>query len=107
VAPELGSWAGIEITPAMDVYSIGATLRRALDPAQDPAGRVSEVIGGLADPDPARRPTPDAALASFVRLAGPRASRPWPAWADRHLARASARHRADPVVPRRESLLGG
>jgi serine/threonine protein kinase len=94
-APELDGWAGVEITPAMDVYSVGATLRRAIDTTQDPDGAVGAVLDRLTDPDPARRPTPDEALALLVRHAGTRLYRPWPWWGDRHLARATG---ASPVA---------
>lgn len=104
VAPELAGWDGAEITPALDLYSIGATLRRALGPRGDPDGAVTRLIERLTAPDPGDRPTPDAALAAFVRLAGTRDTRPWPWWGDRHLERGAApraveRARRRPLEP--------
>jgi serine/threonine protein kinase len=86
IAPELGSWAGGPVTVAMDMYSLGATMRAVLDPDRDVDGAIRTVIDRLTDDDPGRRPPPDAALRLLVRHAGNRQTRPWPGWADRHLA---------------------
>jgi serine/threonine protein kinase len=86
-APEVEDHRGSPVTGAMDVWSVGATLRAALDEASEGAAAVAAVLDRLTDADPARRPVPDAALADLVRLAGPRGHRPWPWWADRDLVR--------------------
>jgi serine/threonine protein kinase len=93
-APEVESHRAVEVSGAMDVWSVGATLRSALDPTGDGAAAVLRVLDRMTDEDPSRRPTPDAALADLVRLAGPRGSRPWPWWADRDLVRPARAVRA-------------
>jgi hypothetical protein len=70
----------------MDVYSIGATLRAVVDPADD-AGLLGEALDGLTAADPADRPTVDRALTLLVRHAGRGGDRPWPSWADGSLPR--------------------
>jgi len=86
-APEVESHLGGPVSGAMDVWSVGATLRSALDPESQGAEAVSRVLDRLTEEDPERRPTPDTALGDLVRLAGPRGYRPWPWWADRELVR--------------------
>jgi serine/threonine protein kinase len=85
LAPELAGAPGATVTPAMDVFSVGATLERVLDPTGERADRVAERLAALTDSDPARRLGTDLAISSLVRCAGTGASRPWPRWADRHL----------------------
>jgi serine/threonine protein kinase len=92
-APELAGYPGGPVTPAMDVYSIGATLQTVLDPASDGAEELLDRLAPLTDPDPARRPDPDLALAALIRCAGTGAARPWPRWADQALPRAPRRRR--------------
>jgi serine/threonine protein kinase len=94
VAPELAAARGGAVSAAMDVYGIGATLQAVLDPTD--GDRVfRSVLAALTDPDPARRPPVDVALALLVRSAGSGASRPWPRWADRELPRRPRRRPAD------------
>ena len=95
-APELAGWPGGVVTPALDVYSLGATLLEVLDRASDGADRLADRLAALTDPDPRRRPGTDLALSSLIRSAGTGISRPWPRWADRHLPPAPRirRHRA-------------
>lgn len=89
IAPELAVAAGGPVTAAMDVFSVGATLRAVLDPA-DATGPLADALGRLTATDPADRPTVDRALARLVRHAGRGAERPWPRWADRSLPRMPA-----------------
>lgn len=96
VAPELAAARGGPVTPAMDVYGIGATLQAVLDPT-DGDRPLRSVLASLTDPDPARRPSVDEALARLIRHTGRGASRPWPRWADRDLDRDPRRR--TPRVP--------
>lgn len=96
LAPELDPADGSAVTPAADVYGVGATLREALDPGTDADGVVREVVEALTATDPDRRPTPGAALAAIVRATGGRGSRAWPRWADRHLRPMPQRFRPAP-----------
>jgi serine/threonine protein kinase len=84
VAPELAAAVGGPVSAAMDVFGIGATLQAVLDPTDDD-GPLREVLAGFTDPDPAARPTVDAALVELIAHAGRGAARPWPRWADRAL----------------------
>ena len=98
VAPELAAAAGGPVTPAMDVYGIGATLRTALaaDVVDD---ELHAVLEALTDPDPARRPPVDHALALLIRHTGRGPARSWPRWADKELVvgSPSRRRRVRPV----------
>jgi serine/threonine protein kinase len=96
-APELAGFPGGMVTPAMDVYSLGATLRAVLDPDSEGADELSERLTLLTDEDPQRRPEPDLAMASLIRCAGKGAARPWPRWADRALPRPPRRRRPRPA----------
>jgi serine/threonine protein kinase len=98
LAPELDGAPGATVTPAMDVFSVGATLQHVLDPAGEGADRLAERLAALTDPDPARRPGTDLAISSLVRCAGTGASRPWPRWADRHLPPPPRMRRPRPVA---------
>jgi eukaryotic-like serine/threonine-protein kinase len=90
VAPELAAALGGPVTPAMDVYGIGATLLAVLAPeGVDPSLRRS--LTTLVDPDPAARPTVEEALARLIRYTGSGAARSWPRWADPALARQPRR----------------
>lgn len=100
LAPELAGWPGGPVTAALDLFSVGASLREALDPSTDPTGAVTAVVDRLTDADPGRRPSADAALAALVRSAGARRLRPWPRWADRHLGASSRRPGRDPAEGR-------
>jgi serine/threonine protein kinase len=93
-APELAGFPGGPVTPAMDVYSVGATLQAVLDPASDGAEELLDRLAPFTDLDPSRRPDPDRALAALIRCAGTGAVRPWPRWADQALPRAPRRRRA-------------
>ncbi|MGY1642958.1 protein kinase [Geodermatophilus sp. SYSU D00703] len=92
-APELAAEGVRTVTPAMDVYGVGATLHALLHPQAPRADAVMDVVAELTDPDPDRRPTVDAAMVGLVAFAGEEAARPWPSWADAHLGA----HR--PLVP--------
>ena len=89
IAPELAVAAGGPVTAAMDVFSVGATLRAVLDPA-DATAPLADALDRLTAADPADRPTVDRALALLVRHAGRGAERPWPRWADGSLPRNPA-----------------
>jgi hypothetical protein len=93
-APEVLDGRGGAVTAGMDVHGVGATLRAVLDTDSPDAGRVTELLGWLTDPDPDRRPTPDLAMRALVRYAGAGLARPWPRWADRELPRPPRRRRA-------------
>ncbi len=85
IAPELVAARGGPVTPAMDVYGIGATLLAVLDPADtDPSLR--RLLGELVAPEADARPTVDEALARLIRRTGRGAARSWPGWADAGLA---------------------
>jgi serine/threonine protein kinase len=92
-APELAGYPGGPVTPTLDVYSLGATLRSVLDPASVGAEELLDRLAPLLDADPARRPEPGAAMAGLIRCVGPGPDRPWPRWADRSLPRAPRRRR--------------
>ena len=92
-APELAAEQGGPVTAALDVHSVGATLTAVLDPASEGADELLDRLSPLTDPDPARRPEPDVAMAALVRCAGTGAARPWPRWADRALPRPPRRRR--------------
>ncbi|MGY1707300.1 protein kinase [Geodermatophilus sp. SYSU D00697] len=81
-APEVGDPTGLPVTPALDVYGVGATLRRILDPGAEGAAGVAAVVDRLTDPDPARRPDVATAIAELAVHAGAEETRPWPSWAD-------------------------
>jgi hypothetical protein len=81
------------VTPALDVYSLGATLRSVLDPASDGAEELLDRLAPLLDADPARRPGPGSAMAGLIRCVAAGPDRPWPRWADRSLPRAARRRR--------------
>ncbi|MGY1639175.1 protein kinase [Geodermatophilus sp. SYSU D00742] len=70
------------VTPAFDVYGVGATLRAVLDHRAAGADELRRVIDRMTDDDPGRRPTVEAAMTELVRLAGDEDERPWPDWAD-------------------------
>jgi serine/threonine protein kinase len=97
--PELDGWPGGTVTAALDVYGVGATLRALLDPATDADGAVTELLARLTAPDPAARPSPEAAMATLVRHAGDGPERPWPPWADRALAPEQHAPETHPVAP--------
>jgi eukaryotic-like serine/threonine-protein kinase len=80
------------VTPAFDVYGVGATLRWVLDPAAEDTDGLRAVIDRMTDDDPDRRPSVEAAMTDLVQLAGDEEERPWPDWADGLLG---ARSRAD------------
>jgi serine/threonine protein kinase len=94
LAPEFEGAPGGAVTAAVDVYSVGATLSSVLDPSSVDAGQVADRLAALTDADPDRRPGIDRAMSSLAQNAGTGASRPWPAWATRHL----------PPPPRRRRL---
>ena len=93
VAPELAAARGGPVTPAMDVFGIGATLLAVLDPT-DGDGRLRDVLAWLTAADPAARPSVDEALARLIRHTGRGAARPWPRWADGGLHRDPRRRAA-------------
>jgi serine/threonine protein kinase len=97
-APETYGYPGCAVTPALDVYSVGATLTWVLDPASEGADELLDRLAALTDADPGRRPAPDAAMAALIRSAGTGDARPWPRWADRSLPRGPRRRRR-PRVP--------
>ncbi|HEV7870684.1 MAG TPA: protein kinase [Modestobacter sp.] len=97
LAPELTGYPGSPVTPALDVYSLGATLRSVLDDTSEGAEELLDRLAPLTDPDPGRRPAPDVAMAALIRCAGTGAARPWPRWADRALPRAPRRRRSSRV----------
>ncbi|MGY1821833.1 protein kinase domain-containing protein [Geodermatophilus sp. SYSU D00079] len=81
--PELAAALGGPVTPAMDVYGVGATLRKMLDPEARDADGVVAVIDRLTDDDPGRRPPVEVAMTELVRYSGDdEDERPWPDWAD-------------------------
>jgi serine/threonine protein kinase len=92
--PELADAPGVQVTPAMDVCSVGATLLQVLDRDTLGAGELVDRLAALIDPDSGRRPTTDAAMAALTRIAGSRTTRPWPGFAEQHLPRAPRRRRA-------------
>ncbi|MEV6632463.1 serine/threonine-protein kinase [Actinoplanes sp. NPDC051470] len=70
------------ITPGMDVYALGMTLREALTGSLHgalPKDGLGEVIARLCEPDPARRPTTEGALA-LLGVTLDEDVRPWPGW---------------------------
>jgi serine/threonine protein kinase len=93
LAPELVGAPATRVTTAADVHSLGATLLKVLDRASVGADQVVDRLAALADPDPARRPTTDLAMASLTRAAGSRPSRPWPGWGERYLPPPPRRRR--------------
>ena len=97
VAPELAAARGGPVTPAMDVYGIGATLLAVAGMADvDPS--LHRLLGELVAAEPEARPTVDDALARMIRHTGTGAARSWPRWADAGLVprprRRPARARA-------------
>lgn len=80
----------LPVSSTMDCYAVGATLYELV--TGKPVGQagpvpasLADVVAGLLEPDPAHRTTvPDALLA--LARAVPGEHRPWPAWADAHLA---------------------
>ncbi len=84
---------GLQVTPALDVYALGATLLSVLDPASDGAEELLDRMAPKTDDDPGRRPAPDVAMAALIKCAGTGATRPWPRWADSQLPRAPRRRR--------------
>ena len=104
VAPELAAARGGPVTPAMDVYGIGATLLAVLEPPDGDAS-IRRLLTDLVAAEPAARPTVDEALARLIRFTGNGAERSWPRWADRGLERrprrrpARARATAAEVTP--------
>ncbi|WP_369133367.1 hypothetical protein [Modestobacter sp. I12A-02662] len=84
---------GSPVTPALDVYALGATLLSVLDPESDGAEELLDRMAPLTDADPARRPAPDLAMAALIKCVGTGAARPWPRWADGQLPRAPRRRR--------------
>jgi eukaryotic-like serine/threonine-protein kinase len=97
VAPELAAARGGPVTPAMDVYGIGATLLAVVGPA-DVDASLRRLLGELVATEPEARPTVEEALARLIRHTGTGAARSWPRWADAGLAprprRRPARARA-------------
>jgi serine/threonine protein kinase len=92
--PELAGCPAADVTPELDVYSLGATLVEVLDRTSVGADEVVDRLTALTDPDPARRPSTGAAMASLARAAGSKLTRPWPGFGERHLPPAPRRRRA-------------
>jgi eukaryotic-like serine/threonine-protein kinase len=101
LAPEFRDAPGGAITAALDVYGVGATLASLLDPSSDGADRVADRLAALTADDPDRRPGIDLAMSSLAPSAGTGASRPWPAWATRHLPPPPRRRRLRRAQPDR------
>jgi serine/threonine protein kinase len=88
--------AGDPLSPAMDMYGVGVTMYQALAgaPAFDPetpaaerpapaaldASPTAELVLGLLDPDPARRPLLDDALGALAGICAEGGVPPWPDW---------------------------
>ena len=93
VAPELAAALGGPVTPAMDVYGIGATLLAVVGTA-DVGPSLHRLLRELVAPEPEARPTVDEALARLIRHTGTGAARSWPRWADAGLAPRARRRPA-------------
>jgi serine/threonine protein kinase len=78
--PEMEACA--PISPAMDVYALGMTLREALTgvPPAAEAPALPWPLARFCDPDPAARPSAEAGLSLLAALL-PADDRPWPDWA--------------------------
>ncbi len=72
------------VSPAMDVYGVGAVLRDALDRRWPGPGTrpLATAVDRLTEPDPARRPSVRAAL-ELVGGCLPARRAPWPGWTTR------------------------
>ncbi|MBP2337395.1 serine/threonine protein kinase [Saccharothrix coeruleofusca] len=73
MAPELLD--GHHVTPAADVYSLGATLRTAVRGHDEVNGRFANLLARLTDPSPSGRPTADEAAKLLTRSGARRPSR--------------------------------
>ncbi|MDQ0382190.1 serine/threonine-protein kinase [Amycolatopsis thermophila] len=80
--------ACLTVSPAMDVYGVGATLHAVVTGHRpDAGGRSSPMLAGLLEPDPTRRLDLTEATAALLQWI-PAEFRPWPEWADAYLGGA-------------------